>query len=298
MALQNLPNRDKMLRLSSSPMKENDLTICIAAVCDEGKNIVVAADRMFTVGHPLNVEFEPPLSKIETMSTACLALGAGNSLFVSEIFSRARAGYQSNPAITVPQVAIATKDSYSAYRDERLEEQIIRQNLGPDFTAFRSRGGTLPQYLQPQAGIYQQLFVQTNQFNLGVDILVTGIDGSGSHLYFIGHPGTIVSFDKIGYNAIGSGATHAAIRFAIGLQHPRLTLAETLLSVYGAKKAAEVAPGVGQDTEMAVISAGSVWPVPSILIERFAGLHKKQEEKPKLDVEEIAKKYAELRKDA
>jgi hypothetical protein len=259
---------------------------------------VVSADRMFTVGHPLNVEFEPPLSKIEAMGNTCLALGAGNGLFVSEIFSRAKASYQNAPAPTVMQVAHATKETYLLFRDERLEEQIVRQNLGPDFVSFRSRGGTLPQYLQPQAGIYQQLVVQSNQFNLGVDILVTGIDTSGSHLYYIGHPGTLICFDKIGYNAIGSGATHAAIKFALGLQHPKSSLAETLLSVYSVKMSSEVAPGVGQETEIAIISSRDVWPVPAKMIEQLRGLLKKEAEKPRLEVEEIAKSYAELRKSA
>jgi len=108
---------------------------------------------MFTVGHPLNVEFEPPLSKIEVMGVSCLALGAGNSLFVSEMFNRTTAGYQNAPTLTVAQIANATKDSYVAYRDERVEEQLIRQNLGPEFVAFRNRGGTLPAHLHPQAGI-------------------------------------------------------------------------------------------------------------------------------------------------
>jgi len=35
------------------------VTICIAAVCDGGQSIVVAADRMFTAGPPVNLEFFP-----------------------------------------------------------------------------------------------------------------------------------------------------------------------------------------------------------------------------------------------
>jgi hypothetical protein len=34
------------------------MTVCIAAVCDGGRHIVVAADRMFTVTAPVNLEFE------------------------------------------------------------------------------------------------------------------------------------------------------------------------------------------------------------------------------------------------
>ncbi len=34
------------------------MTVCIAAICEDGKKIVVAADRMFTAGAPVNLEFE------------------------------------------------------------------------------------------------------------------------------------------------------------------------------------------------------------------------------------------------
>jgi len=34
------------------------MTVCIAAACESGKKIVVAADRMFTFPYPTNLEFE------------------------------------------------------------------------------------------------------------------------------------------------------------------------------------------------------------------------------------------------
>ena len=274
------------------------MTICIAAACEDGKHVVVCADRMFTVGPPLNVEFEPPLTKIEAMGSTCRAMGSGNGLFVAEILSRARASYQNVPTANIMQIANAVNAAYMEFRDEKIEEQIIRVSLGPDFVSFRNRGGTLPQYLQPQPGIYQQVVVQANQFNLNVDLIVTGIDPTGSYLYYIGHPGGVINFGKIGYNAIGSGATHSAIRFALGLQHPKSSLAETLFSVYSAKNSSEVAPGVGHETEMAVISSDNVWPLPRKMLDQLNGSLKKEELAPKAEVDKIAGLYAELRKDA
>jgi len=86
------------------------LTICISAVCNEGKNLGLAADRMFTVGPPLNVEFEPPISKIEAMSPTCLAMGSGNSLAVAEILRRARNAYTSAPLQGVDVIGKAAMD--------------------------------------------------------------------------------------------------------------------------------------------------------------------------------------------
>jgi CMP-N-acetylneuraminic acid synthetase len=158
------------VRVAVSTQQESGVTICIAANCESAKKIVVAADQMVTVGAPLNVEFEPPLSKIETMGLACVALGAGNTLYIAEILKRARTEYQNAQATPVMQIANAVCKMYKRYRDEKVEEQVVLPLVGPDFVSFRDRGGTLPAYLQPQPGIYQQIMVQMNQFNLGVRI--------------------------------------------------------------------------------------------------------------------------------
>ena len=66
------------------------MTVCIAATCDSGKHIVVAADKMVTAGHPMNLEFEPPLSKIEVLSNSCVGLASGSLPFADQIFSEAK----------------------------------------------------------------------------------------------------------------------------------------------------------------------------------------------------------------
>lgn len=43
------------------------MTVCIAAVCESGSKIVVAADRMMTYRQPLNLEFETEEQKIEQL---------------------------------------------------------------------------------------------------------------------------------------------------------------------------------------------------------------------------------------
>lgn len=273
------------------------MTICIAAACDEGKNLVVAADRMFTVGPPLNVEFEPPISKIETMSLSCLALGSGNSLAVAEILQRARAKHANAPKQSVDIIAKEVLEEYGLLRNETVDRQVVSPTLGPDFAAFRSRGGTLPAYLQPQPQIYAQVFMQCSQFNLNAEIIIAGIDDTGSHIYLVSHPGQIACFDKIGYGVTGSGATHAAIKLALELQHPRMSLSDTLMSVYSAKLASEVAPGVGKETEMYVISPKEAWKVPDELVAALkTALDAEKASKPKSD--SIGELYGRLRKDA
>jgi hypothetical protein len=63
------------------------MTVCIAAVCDGGKSVVVAADRMFTAPAPTSMEFETSEKKIESLGKGCVALSAGNSAYATEIIA-------------------------------------------------------------------------------------------------------------------------------------------------------------------------------------------------------------------
>ena len=269
------------------------MTVCIAASCESGEKVVIAADRMFTAGPPLNLEFEPPLSKLEKMTAACMALAAGNSLFASEILSRVRAILCTQPDTSPLHVAHVAQQAFVKFRNEKIEEQILGLNLGPDFALFRDRGLSLPQYLQTQPGIYQNLVIQMNQFNLGVDLMLAGCDDSGGHIYHLSHPGTVTVFDKLGYNAIGSGGIHAMVALHLGKQNSKASLSATLHSVYSAKIAAEVAPGVGQETEIAVISKQQIWMCPDEFIAGMGKLRDESIQERKPDYEKIGKLYEE-----
>ncbi len=256
------------------------MTVCIAAICDNGKSIVVAADRMFTAGAPLNLEFEPPISKIELLSPRCVAMGAGTSLAAAEIIETAR-GTIASTGGQVLQIALTARDVYTNLRNSKIDEQILSAQLGPDFSVFRSKGGTLPGYLQAQPGIYQQMVIQTSQFNLGVDLLLAGCDGYSSHIYHLTHPGSLTAFDKLGYNAIGTGA-----------------MAATLHAVFNAKLAVEVAPGVGQETEIAVVSAEGVWRCPDVFIDGLRKIRDASIQESKPDLAKVQNLYDQQRSSA
>jgi hypothetical protein len=271
------------------------MTVCIAATCEEGRSAVFAADRMFTASAPISLEFEPDLSKIEVLTPNCVAMGAGASLFVSEIAERTRLGVANGGLPRTIQVVSLAKDAYAALRNEKIEEQILQASFGPEYATYKARGSTLSAYLQPQPNIFQQIVFQMSQFNLGIEVLVVGCDDNASHIYYLGHPGTLVSFDKLGYNAIGSGGLHAMVALHLGSQCPHSSLAATLYAVYDAKIASEVAPGVGQKTEIAVLSRDGIWKCPDSLVEKLKEIRKASIMRVGPDLEATQKAYAEER---
>jgi hypothetical protein len=96
-----------------------------------------------------------------------------------------------------------------------------------------------------------------------VEALVVASNGADVELFHIDLKGTVRSFDDVGFAAIGIGASHARLSLMQAGYVRMARLDEALAFTYAAKKAAEVAPGVGQFTDMnLVFRDGSirVWP--------------------------------------
>jgi hypothetical protein len=101
-----------------------------------------------------------------------------------------------------------------------------------------------------------QLAKEIFDFQIGdVEAIVMGCDPTGAHIYVVDDRG-ITCQDWVGFAAVGGGAWHAnsQLMFA-GHVNPR-DFPEVLMSVYSAKTRAEVAPGVGEATDMIVIGPG------------------------------------------
>ena len=238
-----------------SPLDRGErlMTVCIAAICEGGKNIVVAADRMFTFTAPVSLEFETGERKIDILAPTCVALGSGNSSFGKEIVSATLGTLAGSTTPQIDAVVEALKTAYIQIRANKVREMVVVPMLGPDYLRYEQFNVSLPTYLEKQAGMFQQIVIQANQVNLGTDFLVAGIDNKGARVAYVGHPGTVAWLDKLGYGAVGSGAIHATTRLALVAQSSTNSLTETLYYVYAAKRASEVAPGVGQITDISVI---------------------------------------------
>jgi hypothetical protein len=272
------------------------MTVCIAAICDSGKAIVVAADRMFT-NPGLMVEFETDEQKIEALSEKCVALSAGNSVFATEILDSVRQRLGGNQKPPVDQVVAFVREEYESIRASKVYDSIIFPMLGADFQKHRAVGTTLPDYLAKQQNAYGMINMNSVQFNLGVDFLIAGLDDIGAHLAHVTNPAVISQLRKLGHAAIGSGGIHALTRLSLAGQNRQRGLQETLADVYTAKRASEVAPGVGNATDIAVIDADrGLWACPQGVIDELEKIHRSMSATLKPDLTALRGKYDELHK--
>lgn len=226
------------------------MTICIAAICDSGKAVAAAADRMLTAPFPMSLEVEHEEKKIVGVASNCLLLAAGNALIGAEIMRRFSSRRPTEASITA--LADALLQSYQAVRLQKVEEHFLKpRNLS--LGLFTEKGG---QIIPIQ--LYAQLDQQLQSFNLGAEYIICGVDNEGGHIGRLRNPGTVDWLDVVGFDAVGTGGIHAGLMLlseTLGPHSRNKGLLETLYAVYAAKRKAEVAPGVGRDyTDLAVVS--------------------------------------------
>jgi hypothetical protein len=224
----------------------------MAAICtdaDLGPLAVVAADRMVTIGS--FIEFEHTVPKMALPTPFSVAMIAGDTLLGTRL-ARNVANEFVGAAPNTAEVAARLAQRFVEMRRSELENQILSLR-GLDLQMYYGGHQSL------NGNITAMLDNQMSQFNLGIELLVAGVDGGGAHIFSIVNPGQPDrQHDVIGYAAIGSGGIHA-LQAMIGFKHsPTTPLKETVFQVYAAKRRSEVAPGVGLDTDMAIVSANGI----------------------------------------
>jgi len=224
------------------------MTICIAALCEGGSALVLAADRAITSN--LSIEFEHPGKKMTQLSDSCYALTAGDALASTELFGIVQDEIAIHKAPSINEVVSKIKECYQM----RRKYEIIENFLIP-------RGfGSFDEYYQAQKHLFPDLALaiqnQIDNYDYGLQLLIAGVDKKRAHIYEIIDPGTSRCFDAMGYHAIGSGLPHAMYTFISRNCNQDMPLSEVLLITYEAKKMAERAPGVGSNiTDICVMDS-------------------------------------------
>jgi hypothetical protein len=150
---------------------------------------------------------------------------------------------------SVEKVAQVYSDNLVNYIRE-IKEKLILQSVG----------FTWESYMNSYSEELQSWFKKEMKRVFGATVLSTtstiiaGVDETGAHLFMIDGDGYIKRLDWIGFAIIGIGFDHAASEFMVGGHIPSKSAEETLCLTYIAKRRAEVAPGVGRDTDLFYIS--------------------------------------------
>lgn len=245
--MSNFDIRAKPNKMCSVSKRVKPLTIIVGAICNNGKQVIVAADRMLTQEH-LSVEFETQERKIEEITKSCVVMSAGDALVQHEVLQPAKVVIKSSAISQIPQVVEKIKESFVKERNKRFEEA----NLKPRGLTLENFYGGAQRALEPT--IAMRLDRQLEEAEIELQIIIAGVDQTGAHLYCLVDPGVSQCFNPLGFCGFGSGYPHAMLVFISNSYDVGLNVKKAVYFVYEAKRRSEAAPGVGREyTDLAII---------------------------------------------
>lgn len=238
------------------------MTVAIATIATDGM-IFGAADTMLTSG---DIEFEPirsaspNLGKIAPLTASIMALWAGDAAIQAEIIlshlqPMVKAAIDKEKRwLGVEEVVFMYIDAYNMVKHRRAQTQILSP-LGLTFDSFISRQKEMsPEFVQKVGRALSEFALSP------IETIITGNepnpigDGTRPRIYKLQNDDA-VCYDFIRFAAIGGGSRHAESHLMLS-RHCSLTPpAQALLATYIAKKKSEIAPGVGTETNFAVIGS-------------------------------------------
>lgn len=225
------------------------MTVCLAAICQWNEInpsagyvplVIGAADRMLTAS---DVQYEPPQRKIFGLTKNFVALIAGDAAVHSRIITSVVQQLAPKATVSVLDAAEAYAQELAEYRRQEGERLILRP-LGLTFAEFVAHQNDLA------SQVVDQVVGRLQRLRIEAEAIIAGVDALGPHIYVVRDPGTVTCHDFVGFAAIGIGASHAASQFMFAKYSRDWSLPQTLFLTFSAKKRAEVAPGVGKDTDL------------------------------------------------
>lgn len=242
---------------------------------------------MITLLQP-NIEYEQKevLKAIEITPT-CFAATAGSAIAFTEVLSEALVEIEKDSMKNIKLITECIKKSYITCRMGQVDEQILLP-LGLNIQQYWQ----MNQAISPQ--ISALLLTSMKGYHHQLWILVGGVDDHGGHLWNIENPGAKQCLDSIGFLAIGSGQDHAYSTFITNQFSPSMDLSHGLAITFEAKKRSEKATGVGELTDILIISDDGYKRLSDDEIKQLDEIYNLRIESEKNAIKEIDRLIAQL----
>jgi 20S proteasome alpha/beta subunit len=223
--------------------KGDQMTICIAAIGKDGKEeiIVAATDHMITMGNL--GQFEHTISKYKEINKDVIAMLSGIPLLFDDLVRMP----DGTPSYS--EIKAQIKKNFKSKRNEIFQDHVL-DLYGITWEKFiESATQAFPNPL------IEEMMKTNTKFKLKSSILLAGFDGNKAILSEISER-TYADFRDMNFHAIGSGSIQAVNTLMFQKHDKNDSLSATIYDVYKAKRNAEVAQGVGKETELIVLTKG------------------------------------------
>jgi hypothetical protein len=203
---------------------------------------------MYTVVNQA-VEYEPFQAKSAQVGPTKLIMVSDNVTVHTELIQKLNADVATLADMTVAETAKIYAEYLRVYKADRA----WTATLAPFCL-------TLGEFLAKQKDYDQNFIIArenefTNHWNsINAQSLVVGCDANMANIFEIDNNGLTTCHSDVGFASIGSGRPHANAQFMLRSYVNNWGFYPALLLAYGAKKSAEIAPGVGATTDLTLIT--------------------------------------------
>ena len=166
----------------------------------------------------------------------------------------------------------------------KLVDRFVRSRFSLSYREFLTLGSQFPE------DIYRDTCHEISELTLDCELIIFGFVEKGAVLYVVSGDCSVGTDDWLAFAGIGSGAPLAEAWLHFREQHKLMLLQRTMYHLYEAKKFGERAPGVGEQTELVVVSLDQLryMPTPPMgdkLIKQLDRLWAKHGPRPTLSVQ-------------
>lgn len=220
------------------------MTVCIAALSDNGKNAVLITDKMLTLPG-LSYQVEKPSYKKDYKVGDCYVLISGDTANAYEVVSLAKEKFDKQNKNS-PESNVNTKElirqAYQEFRRKVVIQRFI-ETRGLDLSSYYSGRIILP----PQ--VIMEIENNLQNYNINLEMILVSKNSSNLYsLSYLTHPGELKCVDPIGYISIGCGSIHSLYYLTGSNYSIDKSIKEVEKILKKAKQQAEKSPGVGKDT--------------------------------------------------
>ena len=227
------------------------MTVCIAAICDYGRSILLATDQMISTQR---FSGDAITLKISSVHSDWAMMFASDELgYVGPIYGgvREELGDTSQKA-TARRVREVVLEKYAQAYRRKADSVLAPLELNLD--SYKSEGR---QILGQE--IFAQYWATLNELSLNSSFLVAGYDEVNRvpSLFEVSKLGEAVSHDPVGFWAIGSGAPNALAMLFFHSFNRFVERERAIYHICEAKFMAESASGVGKYTSLIEMRASN-----------------------------------------
>jgi len=230
------------------------MTICIAAVCDHGRTIILAADTEVGLGYTSTEMADGKFLSLFTSYKQWSVGLSGTIQYATDVLHHFRKFEDDLKGLSVQDIRPALE---KAYRNARLAiaEGLYLAPTGWTLDEFKDRGTKDMPITK-----YNSIDNRIVSLEYDASLLVAGFgkDDLGPSILTIRNPGISTDQSKLGFWSIGSGSTLAQSSLFYRKYSWGMPLDEALYLVYEAKKLSQDATGVNDVTHLFIIGKGCV----------------------------------------